>query len=190
MLTEIVTSSTRSPLLFTAGNVTTASFTAPVPQINNPGNVAGLAQGGFISLGGGDGGTTANSVILAFFGAGTNTQTFACNVYGWRRTDGYTTAGLINSLWYPVMLCSFTAITLDSGFPGVVGSDVNASQLFASAITLGTGNSGISVEVVSPGAGVGIAHVVITTKGFMYMQSQLAIASGGVTSMNALWAKI
>jgi len=56
--------------------------------------------------------------------------------------------------------------------------------LFASAITLGVGNQGISVEVVSPGSGTAeIAHVVLSTKGCKWLEVRTALGAS-ITSAN------
>ena len=52
----------------------------------------------------------------------------------------------------------------------------------------GVGNSGISVEVVSPGHSAHeIAHAVIDCKGARLVEVRYAIAGGSTTSMNGCW---
>lgn len=186
---QILTGSTKAQLLFPAGNVTTASFTNPVPLGSNPAFINGSLQAGYIPLGQ-DGSVTANSFGMVFFGQGSDTNTMAAQIFGWRETSAYVTAGNINPLWFPVCLCTLTPIELNSGMPGVAGTDVGSSNYFASDITLSVGNANVSVEVVSPThANNMIAHVIVTTKGFRYAQVQLSINSSA-TNVNALWWKI
>ncbi len=166
-------------LLTNATNVSTNGFTAPVPTPTMPSGDGVMMMGQY-------GGVASTSMELCFFGAGSNTNTFAANVYGW--TQQQSVVG--NSpLWVPVLLATFNEITLDAAFSGVAGSDVPADQMFASACSLVIGNTGISVEVLSPGPGVGLAHVVLSVKG-QKLISILYSTGGSATSCNALWRRI
>ena len=169
---------TRSvPLVVTnAANVTAATITLPIPKTTPP------SGDGVILLGHG-GQETASAVKIVFFGVGSDTNTFQANVYGWE-VQKATKQGDYD-LWVPTLLASFSSIELDSGMPGVVNADIPAADYFATAITLGTGNSGISVEVVSPGHGADIAHAIVDTKGCRFLEVRFGTGSSA-TSCNAL----
>ena len=124
--------------------------------------------------------------MLLFFGVGSDSNTFSANFYGWQRMPS------VNNLdtWVPVLLATFTSITLDSTQPFAAGADYGVTNLFAVAATLGVGNSGTSVEVVSPGhAAHEIAHVVLDTKGSRYVEMR-GTTGGSVTSWNALYKRM
>jgi hypothetical protein len=160
-----------------------ASIVEPAPTITKP---VSNTHGGVFALGEG-GEQTASGIKLVFFGLGSDTNTFSAFVYGWEFLKS--TAGK-TGLWVPTLLATFTTITLVSEQPGVDGTDVPSSNFFAAAATLGVGNSGISVEVVSPGeAAAEIAHVVVDTKGCKLMEVRFAMG-GSATSGNALWKRL
>jgi hypothetical protein len=162
-------------------NVTTASVTEPVPTLTKPSGTGVVVFG--------DGGAEASSATkLVPFGVGSNAQTFSMNCYGWSVVQAPPSAVDTKDLWFPVLLASFSTITLDSTIPGLAGTLVNASQLFANAITLVVGNSGISVEVVSPATTGEVAHIVLDMKGFKMLELRYAI--GTTTSCNCLVGKM
>lgn len=167
-----------------ATNVTGGSITEPVPTTTKP--VEG-ANGVFPM--GDDGGISASSFKLVFYGVGSNGNTFTANVYGWEEQQSIN-PNVITPLWVPVTLATFTTITLNSSITGVSGTDIDSTNLFASAITLGgVANSGISVEVCSPGAATAeIAHVVLDTKGCRFLEVRMA--KGTATSVNCLGRKM
>ncbi len=163
-----------------SANVTTSSVTEPVAQVAAPSGagVVGLGHGGHM---------TVSAVKLTFFGVGSDSTTFTAYVYGWELNKS--SAGLLD-LWVPVLLATFTGITLDTAQPGIAGTDVPATNFFATAITLGVGNSGISVEVVSPGhASHEIAHAIVDTKGARFLEVRFAMG-GSATSGNCLLKKM
>jgi hypothetical protein len=170
-------------------NVTQSSQPVPIPTTTKPVSSGGATGAGIIQFGADDGGICANGLILTPYGVGTTTNTFTMYVFGWREIEGPVYQTGVNRLWVPVLLATFTSCTIDSVFPGIVNSDLGTTQYFCSAITLGTGNSGISVEVVSPGTGNGIAHAVIDMKGFRFAGVYFNTGSSA-TSCNALWAKV
>jgi hypothetical protein len=171
--------------LITPANITVAStIVAPVPVLDSTGTgPANSVNGGVLAMGKG-GMETCSAVKVEFFGVGSTTNTFIANAYGWELVNSIQTG--VNGLkhFVPVLLATFTGITLDSAFPGVNGTDVPATSYYCSSITLGTGNSGISVEVVSPGTGVGIAHAVIDVKGCKFFELRFAVVDA--TSANAI----
>lgn len=164
-----------------SANVTSSSITEPTPTTTAP------SGDGVFSLGH-NGQFTTSGVKLVFFGVGSDSNTFSAYVYGWEVQK----ALLANKVdvWVPALLCTFTSITLDSTQPWPSNGDFATTNYFATAITLGVGNSGISVEVVSPGhASHEIAHAVISTKGPRYMEVRFATGSSA-TSCNALWKRV
>jgi hypothetical protein len=174
------------------GNSTAGSIVEPLPQLAIPGTTttSGVttAGDGIIAMAeqisqGGFGAMTANGLMLIPYGAGSATQTYTLKCYGWRRTlgKGETAAGL----WVPFLLASFT-VTLGTA-PGIAGTDVNASQLFATTIALVTGNANVSNEIVSPGSNV-IGHITLDAKGVQYIETRYAMVSA--TSGNCLVAKM
>jgi hypothetical protein len=169
-------------LVTNAANVTAASITEPVPTITKP------SGDGVLVLG--DGGQqTASAIKLVFFGVGSDSNTFVANVYGWEIVPG---AGVLgdSDLWVPVLLASFTGITLDSTQPGLAGTLVGATQYFATGITLGTGNQGVGLDVVSGGhVAHEIAHVIIDMKGARLGEVRYGTGSSA-TSCNGLWRKL
>jgi len=169
-----------TPMQITNGaNVTTTTVTEPVPTLTSP--VARL-QSGVVGMGHG-GAASVSGVKLVFFGVGSDSSTFSAYVYGWEISKSF--AGN-KDLWVPTLLATFTGITLDTAIPGVNATDIPANNFFASAITLGVGNSGISVEVVSPGhAAHEIAHAVISTKGPRFIEVLFGTGSSA-TSCNCL----
>lgn len=168
-----------------SSNVSAASITFPLPTLTRP------SGDGVIMMGGDQmhmGALAPNSLILVPFGTGSATQTFTLNAYGWRETTGATgTAGTTGtqSLWVAYELATFTC-TL-STVPGITGTDVNASQLFAGTITLGVGNANVSNEIISPTGNV-IAHIILDAKGSRFVE--LRFAKGTNTDCNCLAAKV
>jgi hypothetical protein len=170
-------------------NVTSTTVTEPVPSATTPTGYSTTNVGdGLIAYGHGSGGAVSNAMKLWFFGVGSDSTTFSAYVYGWELLQG-ALPGTTN-LWMPTLLATFTGITLDAAQPGIANSYVPATNYFASAITLGVGNSGISVEVVSPGhAAHEIAHAVIDVKGARIVEVRYATGSSA-TSCNGIWKKL
>jgi len=173
--------------LFTT-NSTASSIVEPIPVSVARGGSPVTSGSGGIDLSGKDGGLTASAVMLAFFGVGSDTNTFLANAYGWQRMPT-STIGNIDT-WVPILLATFTGITLDSTQPFGAQADFAVTNYFATAITLGVGNSGVSVEVVSPGhAAHEIAHVVLDTKGSRHL-SILTSTASSATSCNGLYKRM
>lgn len=165
-----------------ATNITAASFTEPVPTTTTPSGdgVVAFGTGGMMAC---------SAVKLIPFGVGADTNTFLMNCYGWVDVPAQGIAGDV-TLWVPKTLATFSTITLNSNIPGVALTQVPATAYFAGAITLVTGNSGISVEVVSPGhAANEIAHIVLDVKGSKFLECRFS-TGGSATSCNCLWAKM
>jgi hypothetical protein len=180
-----VNSTTGVPTAFAVAT----NIVEPVPISEtgtNKGGPQSSVNGGVFQCG--DGGESAYSAVkLQFFGIGSNGNTFHANVYGWSL---YKSVGASKfGLWVPTLLATFTGITLNTSITGSNDTDILATQFFASAITLGVGNSGISCEVVSPGAAVAeIAHAVVSTKGAKFLEVRFAMDTA--TSGNALWTRM
>ena len=187
----IATPSEHSQLTNPGGNSTNTTIALPQPSASTPGQLAvggkaGLAANGDGVIPWGDGGAEGNSGLkFCLFGLGADTTLGLVNVYGWEST-------VISSsnvrLWFPTLLGSFS-FELDSGMPGVLNSLVPATNYFATTITLIAGDSGVSVEVISPGHGADIAHVVMSTKGARYIEFKYGL-DGSSTSLNGLWKRM
>ena len=113
-------------------------------------------------MAGGNGGSTGSNAYSGGGGGGAGGSVAAGGAGGPGGTGNYGSGGgganggsagtqgtgSVPSLWIPVLLASFT-VTLGTA-PGIAGSDVNGSQLFATSIALVTGNANVSNEVLSP----------------------------------------
>lgn len=181
-------SASHNSFVVCATSVTAASITEPTPTLTEPTANAD----GIIPLGNA-GNECASSLKISFFGEGSNGQAFNANVYGWECTyPGPRVNNPTNlPLWTPVVLATFTTITLNGSIPGINGTDVpvnganSTTNFFASAITGTLGNSGIGIEIVSPGAATAeIAHVIVDTKGCKY--AEIRFSKGTATSANAI----
>jgi hypothetical protein len=194
----IGTPSEKCALTNPGGNSTSATLVKPKPTFTNPTKTTGngLVTTGDGVLSWGEGGSEANSGFkLTFFGVGADTGVGIANVYGWEQTIQPNNVGAY-TLWVPTLLAAFT-FELDSNMPGVLGTIVpatdpvaQAANYFATAITLTTGNSGISVEVVSPGHGNDIAHAIIDAKGARHLEVRYSMNSAAITSANAIWKRM
>ena len=114
------------------------------------------------------GAATYNAVVLQFFGAGANNNTFSARVIGWSKLieDG----NVVTQVWVPTDLCEL-AVTLSSTLVGLAGKTVVATDLFADTIALTgtTANDDVSIDIVSP-ANDRPAHVVLDIKGFQIIE--------------------
>lgn len=194
----IGTPSEKCALTNPGGNSTSAAIVKPKPTTANPTKTSG---NGIVSVGDGvlpwgDGGSEANSGFkLTFFGVGSDTGVGIANVYGWEQSIQPNNVGAY-TLWVPTLLAAFT-FELDSNMPGVLATIVPATDpvssspnYFATTITLTAGNSGISVEVVSPGHGFDIAHAIIDAKGARHLEVRYSMNSGAITSANGIWKRM
>jgi len=173
-------------------NVTATSFsglnkpadttTPPLQQVTS--STSGATAGEGIIYFASGGAAESNALILAPFGVGSNGNTFALNVYGWERVISPNNELL---LWHPVLLVSLTACTLDSSLPGVANTVIAATNYYCNSMTISVGNSGISVEVVAPGAGFP-AHAFLDVKGFSYVGLYFSTGSSA-TNCNCLAKK-
>lgn len=120
-------------------------------------------------------GATRRYIKLIPFGTDAADETFVILVTGWSYTG---------DLWVPSTLCEVTC-TMGTK-TGVAAKTVINTEYFADTLALvGTsGNSGVSVELLSPADNT-IAHLVIDVKGNRYVQVS-AKAGTGVNG-NALY---
>ena len=180
------------------GNSTSASIVKPgqissgsSPRSNAAGSANGLTTTGDGVIAWGESGAESNSGIqLSFYGVGADTNTGLASVYGWSSSIANPGGGPLR-LWFPVLLCS-VSFELDSGqVAGLTNTIIppTASQYWATTITLVTGNSGISCEVVSPGHGGDIAHLIVDSKGSRYLEVRYGLNSSS-TSLNGTWRGI
>ncbi len=147
-------------------NDASTSFASTVPTATEPtgDNVIQLSRLGA---------TVCQNLMLAFFGAGSDNQTFDARVYGWQQVAG---------LWVPTLLAQLSC-TLSS-VVGVAGYPVINTERFVDTYTLASGfNSNVSVEVVSPASNT-IGHVLVDVRGFSKIQIDFDMT--GATSGNAL----
>lgn len=127
-----------------------------------------------------------NVLRLAFFGAGSNNNTFSARVIAWDNVDEQASQNDEADIWVPTVLCEL-AVTLSSTPVGLAGTVLNASQLFADTIALTgtTANDDVSIDIVSP-ANDTIAHVCLDMKGAQLIEVTFT-TGGSATSCNALW---
>jgi hypothetical protein len=172
-----------------AVNQTSGSYVAKVPQVGAPtlsslwgGSTADTATSQACQLLANEGGSASqNGVKIAFYGTGTNGQTFNCKVYGW--TPVLLQNQPLQETWISILMCELQA-TLDSNLPGV-DAVITSGMLFASQITIVTGNANVSVEVVTNSSD-DVAHAMVDMKGARRME--LTFKVGTATDANALVA--
>ena len=160
-------------------NATNTSFPSLIPTAAEPSGDAGTATGSSVielsnkSLASGK---IENAALIVPFGAGSDTNTFSMRVIGWKVVGRGS-----ESVWIPVTLAEFSCAL--STPVGVAGGAVVATDRFCDTITVVTGNSGVSVDVVSPADNT-IGSILIDLKGFQKLE--LAFDMTGATNGNAL----
>lgn len=167
-----------------ATNFTSSSFTTKKSVIiTSPPTGDGVLDE-FAPKSGQFGSPVANWLLLRFFGAGSNDQTFDCRVWGWRLT--LNAAG--TPVAYDPMLLAHLTLTLGNSLSGIVGGAILDTDLEADTISLtsGTGATG-DVIIVSPANDIRGAWVAIDMRGSLF--PELDFDMTGATSGNALWAK-
>jgi hypothetical protein len=174
-----------------ATNATDNGFPSVLPTTTTPsgiGDAAAQTTASVFVVGHVNGGVVQNGCVAAFYGVGSDNNTFSARCYDWRKVPG---TNSVPNLWVPILLCE-VALTLSSTFPGIAGSPVGATELFADTITLTFGNSNVSIEVLSPGttsANSGIAHLMMDMKGPTLLQWTFT-TGGSATSCNGLFAML
>lgn len=156
-----------------AANVSAASITIPAPTNTEP--VAG-ANGVMDLRTGRDRLATFANAAVAFFATGADNVTATARVTGWKK---------ISTLWVP-----FTLAKLDltaSAAVGVAAGDVLNTERFVDTLA-NTGGSAVdsSAVLLSP-ADNAPALAIFNTRGFQYLQIDLA--KGTATDVNAIAAK-
>lgn len=182
-------------------SATDNGFPSRIPTITKPSGVGNSAAQATASAvfdlrNNGAAASVSNSILMVFFGVGSDNNTFSARLAGWRRarprpgdsTTPPALGGAAEFLWIPVPLFE-VAVTLSSTQPGIVNSLIGATSLFADTITLTgtTANDDVSVDIVSP-ANDTIAHLVVDVKGFELVEP-IFTTGGSATSCNALLAK-
>lgn len=176
---------TRSiPLKVVRGtNSAAGSITEPVPTLTAPAGPTGAD--GVIPMGESFGEECANSLKLIPYGTGSSGNTYTMKVYQWDVVPPQRSTIGGQPLWVPTLLASFT-ITLGN-VTGVAGTDVNASQLFSTTITLIAGNANVSNEIISPGSNV-LSHIIVDAKGAQFVEIRTAVVSA--TDTNCLYKQL
>lgn len=179
MMNVVVDSKIQPWRLARSVNQTSASFVSKVPTTTEPKGDAGTATGASVIELSNNGMCGPSAAKIVPFGTTTNDNTFNVRVIGWERLPY--PSGL--DLWVPTTLAEVTA-TLGTS-PGVDGTLVTSSNLFADTLVLVTGNANVSMEIISP-ANDTIAHFIVSLKGSMKLELSFSIAGGTATDMNAL----
>jgi hypothetical protein len=116
-----------------------------------------------------------NNLMLAFYGAGSDNNTYTARVWGWQQlvSDGTPT------LWIPTILAEITCQLCT--FTGTGSASIASTDRLCDTYALANGfNSNVSVEVVSPANNTG-GYVMIDVRGFSMVQVDFAM----VTATNA-----
>lgn len=170
-----------------AVNQTSTTFVAKKPTKTEPAGDAGTATGASVVDLGSGGEYAQNGVKLAFYGVGSNNNTFSARVFGWSQVRNPLSTGDLNVIvWVPVLLCE-VLVTLSSNIPGVTGGTIGTTELFADTIAIvGTsGNPNVSMEIVSPADDATMGHVILDVKGFKKLELTFSTGSSA-TDANAL----
>lgn len=169
-------------------NYSTNGFPAYVPTLTPPSG-AGVVPFGH------SGAMSARGLLIVPYGAGAATNTFLIKVVGWRATN----LGVGFPLWIPIQIGAWTA-TLGTQ-PGIVNSDVPATQLFADTILCTYGptlNNAAAPNTIPPiipdyasfsPTGNLTGMILVRSFGFRFLE--VGFSTGGVaTSANGLYSKI
>ncbi len=162
-----------------ATNATDSSFASKIPKFAAP------SGDGVIGLGHpyNSGVISPNGLMLAFFGAGSENDTFDARIIGWSLagTDA-------SKIWIPTPLAQFTC-TLSAGI-GVAGGYLTATDRTVDTIithaTIPIGTAGVDWQIASPANDL-MASVMIDTKGAQALE--IIFDMTGATSANALYKK-
>jgi len=175
---------------FFATNAVTTSFDALIPTATEP------TGDGVIKL---DIGTSmSNNLLVAFFGSGSDNNTFLARFTGWKQAL-YTpnrvpaeTVPTVAPLWIPVPLYQFT-VTLSQQV-GVSGAVVTDTDRFADTIAITLGNELTDVTKISPADSTAaianvIGNVMFDVKGFSKLQMQVN-RNSSASSGNGLYVRL
>ncbi len=170
-----------------SANSTSTSFATTIADLSSaPASAASESAGGYIDLSSGrlkD--FSPNTVLVKFFGVGSDNDTGACRIFGVRRM---VSANGATESWTHTLLAEY-AFTLSAAV-GVAGGVVSASERYADTITRTTGIDNVSDQLLSP-TGDEAGHVLVDCKGHSLLFFE-PIRTGGspATSVNALFAGV
>ena len=125
------------------------------------------------------GGPGQNSVFVKPYALGADDVTFSTRVWIWTPTSPFDTT-LLND---PTMLCEIACIA--STVTGKAGGLVLNTERFADTLTVTTGNSGLSLEVLSNTSNLA-GWFRVDISGPFYLDLDFT-TGGSATSCNALW---
>lgn len=175
----IETISQRWQLTYPVGSFANGtSFTQPIPTITAP------TGNGVVVMNRDNGEYVQNGLVLMCVAGPSSVvgDTIGMKVFAWTALHGPEIAGGY-TLWIPFLLFQVTW-TISTSIVGVANAVLPATYLFCDQVTLVTGNSGTSVELLSPGSG-DLAHVVGDLKGCRRFSTAFSVTSGD--SASALW---
>lgn len=128
------------------------------------------------------GGVVQNSLVVMFYGTGSDNNTGSCRALAWSQVGNDPNT----SLWVYFILAEF-AFTLSASV-GVAGKQVVATERFADTVTLTYGNDDVSLDIVSPANDIP-TRVVFDCFGAQFVE--LIFTTGGsATDLNALYRKL
>ena len=176
-------------------NTTDSSYPSRVPRNSGPSgtgaNASQTTAASVYDLAPTNGLTIQNLGKLVLFGTGSDGNTLNALVLAWRKVNSRPGGGQTvnqnipgNTIWIPEVLCEVQG-TLSSGSPGVAGTIIPATMLFAKTITIVTGNAGVSVDVISPATAAQIATVTFDMRGTHYLEV-IFKTNSSATDANAL----
>ena len=151
-----------------ATNFTDASFASRVSTLTEPAEGSGVVK--IKNVGGRP---VDNAMMLRFFGAGSDNQTFAVRVLGWAQE-------VSTGSWEYAIIGDFTC-TL-SASTGTASCAITNSDREVDTIADVTA---CVTEIVSPGGDIRGAHATIDIRGFSYVEFLFDMT--GATSGNLLW---
>jgi hypothetical protein len=150
-----------------ATNSTSSSYASKVPTITEP---ATNSDNGIYDV------RVAETLEILPYGIGANNDTFNMRVIGWRQIGPQATA-----LWIPEILADL-AVTLSNSV-GVAGATIIATERFADAITVTSGNPAAVVGTTTAETPL---KATISVAGYNKIEFDFDI-TGTTTSMNALF---
>lgn len=161
-----------------------ASFPAIVPTQTLPSGNGVITFGSDPNQGSLPSGVGPQNLLILPYGVGADNATFSLRLYAWR---GISNANTV--LYVPNLLCE-VACVVTANAPGVAGSVLGATYLFADTIALvGTsGNANVNVVLLSPADDASIASALVACQGAQLLQVTFDL--GTATAANALIAKL
>lgn len=170
-------------------NCTDTSFPSKIPTVTEPtGTGLTATDASVVDLVGGVrvGASGKNAMVLAFFGAGSDTNTFSARLIGWNplETDRGAPVTSGTQLWIPTVLCEVSvALSVQVGI--AAKALINTDRIADTITIVGTtANAGVNINIVSP-ANDTMAYLLIDLMGFM--KAELTFDMTGATDGNALY---